>query len=198
MATIPQVRNDVRMMYHAPAHIYMCLRFYCSCSIHLTYICSFVFYHMFTLSSTAHVLVCNADTANTSLAAHFLSVFIAVMAEHFGNLNVFEDPTQLFQHPEHVFILLDKFLPNGQIGYVLKVVVLCLHCCCVCLAKVFRNPPASTNIVQYTLSHFFFFFFLFHLNACRLIRSDLAKKMLDEAHAMLQMKVAKKAKVAMT
>lgn len=66
----------------------------------------------------AYVLVLRADAANVPLAANFLCVFISAVVEHFGNYAVFSSPAQFYQRPEDVFVLLDKFLPSGQLSYI--------------------------------------------------------------------------------
>jgi len=89
---------------------------------------------------SAYVLVLDAETANVHLAANFLCVFITALVEHFGNFNIFSSAVQVcftylfrghfgnargacsccyqfYHRPEDVFVLLDKFLPNGQLRY---------------------------------------------------------------------------------
>ncbi len=61
-------------------------------------------------------VVCDADTCNVYLATSFLCVLVSAVVEHFGNFGVLESPAQIYQRPEDVLVLLDKFLPNGQIG----------------------------------------------------------------------------------
>jgi len=67
---------------------------------------------------SAYVLISEEENANIHLAANCLCVFLSAMVEHFGNFNIFTSPSQIFHRPEDVFILLDKFLPNGQLSYI--------------------------------------------------------------------------------
>jgi hypothetical protein len=66
----------------------------------------------------AMVVVADAQGVNVSLAAHFLCVFAAALVEHFGSFAVFASPQQLLAKPEDAYVLLDAFLPAGQLSYV--------------------------------------------------------------------------------
>lgn len=73
--------------------------------------------YYFTLFSCCFLLILDVEDANVHLAAHFLCVFIAACTEHFGHFGIFQSPVQFYNRPEEVLVLLDKFLPNGQLMY---------------------------------------------------------------------------------
>jgi len=69
------------------------------------------------VQSVAYVLICDEDE-NRALGINFLQNFPKELSEYYKANNQTDQGMEFFSRPEEVLILLQSFLPNGQLLFI--------------------------------------------------------------------------------
>jgi len=65
----------------------------------------------------ALVVICEVDE-NQYLAANFLTLFANLLMDQYKSANILTKPKELLNKPEEMLMLLQTYLPNGQLLFI--------------------------------------------------------------------------------